>query len=478
MPGVNVTTQTRTGPVAFNAAPSGQVFMAGQAERGSVTSAVAVRGLADFISKFGDRVAYSHLYDNIATFFEEGGSLAYVTRVVGPAATAGSITLNDRQTPSEPTLEIDAASPGAWSSNLDVVVDDTTGSLTEIRIVLNDVTVETFSGATVEDLVSAMADSKYVVATNLGSDGVAPANKPAEGTFTLSAGSDDRSNITSTHYANALARFDLSLGDGAVAIPGVGASVHSALITHAAANRRIALLSEGENASVATLKTTADGLNSEYAGLFAPWVQISTPTGSRYTSPEGYVAAVRNRAHSEAGPWRAPAGQIAVARSVIGLKADYNRATGDELDAAKVNAIRLINNTVRLYGWRSLSDDTANYALLIGRDVLNRIVVESERRLEQFVFQTIDGRGQLLSEIGGTITGILEPMRAAGGLFERTAEDGTPLDPGYLVETGSTVNTIENLANNVVNARVSVRVSPAAALISVTIVKVGLLSNL
>lgn len=478
MPGVNVTTQTRTGPVAFNAAPSGQVFMAGQAERGSVTSAVLIRGLADFISKFGNRVSYSHLYDNIATFFEEGGAVAYVTRVVGPGATTGSLVLNDRQTPAEPTLTINAASPGAWSANLDIVVSDTTGSTTQIRVVLDDATVETFSGTTVEQLVAAMADSQYVTVTNLGSDGVAPANKPATGTFTLSAGTDDRSNITATHYTAGLARFELSLGDGAVAIPGVGESVHSALIAHAAANRRIALLSEGENASVSTLKTTAAALNSEFAGLFAPWVQISTPTGTRFTSPEGYVAAVRNRAHSEAGPWRAPAGQIAVARSVIGLKADYNRATGDELDTAKVSAIRNINNSVRLYGWRSLSNDTDNYALLIGRDVLNRIVVESERRLEQFVFQTIDGKGQLLSEISGTITGILEPMRAAGGLFERVDANGATIDPGYLVETGSTINTFENLANNTVNARVSVRVSPAAALISVTIVKVGLLSNL
>ena len=478
MPGVNVTTATRSGPTAFLTAPSGQLFMAGQAERGSVTEAVAINGLADFRARFGDRVAYSHLYDNIATFFEEGGALAYVARVVGPDADAGSVTLNDRQTPSEPTLTITAASPGAWSSNIDVVVDDTTGSLTEIRVVYKDVTVEVFSGATVADLVAAMEDSAYVTVTNLGSDGVAPANKPAEGTFTLTAGDDDRSNITTTEYEAALALFDLSLGDGAVAIPGVGTSVHSSLITHARENRRIALLSASETASVSSLKTTAGNLNTEYAGLFAPWVQISTPTGTRYTSPEGYVAAVRNRAHAESGPWRAPAGQIAIARSVIGLKFDYSRAVGDELDAAKVSAIRFINDSVRLYGWRSLSDDTANYALLIGRDVLNRIVVESERRLEQFVFQTIDGKGQLLSEIGGTIVGILEPMRAAGGLFERIAADGSRIDPGYLVDTGTSINTLENLANNVVNAQVSVRVSPAAALISVTIVKVGLLSNL
>lgn len=478
MPGVNVTTTTRSGPLALNLAPSGQVFMAGQAERGNVTEAVLVRGLADFRTKFGDRVAYSHLYDNIATFFEEGGAVAYVARVVGPSATLGSAAVNDRQSPSELTLTFTAANPGAWSADVDIVVADGTGSNVNVSVVYQDATVETFTGTTVEELVDAIADSQYVTVTNEGSDGIAPANMPAEGTYTLSAGTDDRASITATHYESALTRFDLALGDGSVAIPGVGSSVHAALIAHAAANRRIALLSESETASTSTLESTAAGLNSEYAGLFAPWVQISTTTGTRYTSPEGYVAAVRNRAHVESGPWRAPAGQIAIARSVVGLKYDYNRATGDALDAAKVNAIRFINNTVRLYGWRSLSNDTANYALLIGRDVLNRIVVESERRLEEYVFQTIDGRGQLLSSIGGTITGILEPMRAAGGLFENVDANGDIVDPGYLVETGSTVNTLENLANNIVNARVSIRVSPAAALISVTIVKVGLLSNL
>jgi phage tail sheath protein FI len=479
MPGVNVTTVTRTGPTAPNLAPSGQLFMAGLAERGSTTAPVLIRGLADFESKFGGRVSYSHLYDNIATFFEEGGSQAYVIRTVGPSATKGEVDVPDRGTPSaSDTINFEAKNAGAWSSGVTITVDDLTGGNVEFVVTLDGTTVERYVATTVAEVVSAFADSQYVVATSLGSATVAPNNMPAEGTYTLSAGADDRAAVTATHYTASLALFTLGLGDGAVAIPGVGISVHAALIAHANANRRIAILSHSETATVSDLTTAADGLNSEYAGLFAPWVQISTPSGTKFTSPEGYVAAVRNRAHVEAGPWRAPAGQIAVARSVIGLKYEYDRTVGDSLDTNKVSAIRLINNTVRLYGWRSLSDDTANYALLIGRDTLNYLVWASEARLEQYVFQTVDGKGQLLSAINGTLVGILEPIRQTGGLFERFNANGDLLDPGYLVETGSTVNTLVNLANNEVRARVSVRVSPAAALISVTIVKVGLLSNL
>lgn len=479
MPGVNVTTVTRTGPTTPNLAPSGQLFMAGLAERGSTTVPVLIRGLADFETKFGSRVTYSHLYDNIATFFEEGGSQAYVVRVVGPAATTGTIIAPDRATPSAVnTITFTAKNAGAWSTGLSITVDDLTGGIVEFVVTLNGAFVERYTATTIAEVVSAFEDSQYVAATSLGSATAAPDDMPAEGVYTLSAGTDDRAAVTATHYTDALALFTLGLGNGSVAIPGVGTSVHSALINHASANRRIALLSHNETATATDLKTTAAALNSEYAGLFAPWVQISTPIGTKFTSPEGYVAAVRNRAHIEAGPWRAPAGQIAVARSVIGLKYEYDRTVGDDLDFNKVSAIRRINNTVRLYGWRSLSSDVSNYALLIGRDTLNSLVWASESRLEQYVFQTVDGKGQLLSAINGTLVGILEPIRQAGGLYERFADNGDLIDPGYLVETGSTVNTIENLANNEVKARVSVRVSPSAALISVTIVKVGLLSNL
>jgi hypothetical protein len=472
MPGVNVTTATRTGPTAVVTAPSGQFFVAGQAERGSTTEATLLLGFADFEEYFGNRVTYSHLSDTVKTFFEEGGSKCYAVRVVGPSATKATVTLDDAS--SADTLVVTAENAGAWGADIDVVVTGTTTK--SIAIVYDGETKETFTGTTIAEILESAAGSRWVTITSSGSASVNPL--PANGTFSLTGGTDDRSNITATHYTDALEKFTINLGDGAVAIPGIGTTVHAGLIAHASANRRIALLDHSETATTANLITAADAVNSEYAGLFAPWVQISTVSGSRYIPPVGYIAAIRNRAHVEAGPFRAAAGGIAVARFVTGLKFEYTRTEGDNLDANKVNAIRIINNSVRNYGWRSLSDDTANYALLTGRDLLNRLVTESEKRLEQFVFQTVDGRGQLLSSINGTIVGIVEPYRQAGGLFEKFDADGNLVDPGYLVETGTTVNTLDNLANNEVKARLSVRISPSAALISVTIVKVGLLAGL
>ena len=162
-----------------------------------------------------------------------------------------------------------------------------------------------------------------------------------------------------------------------------------------------------------------------------------------------------------------------VARFVVGVERELTRAQGDTLDEGHVSAIRTIAGTTRLYGWRSLSSDVDNYALLVGRDVLNTTAYEAEARLEPYVFRTIDGKGRLLASVASTLVGILDPMRAAGGLYERTV-DGQQVDPGYSVDVGPTVNTDAVLAANKVAAVVALRVSPVGTLIDLTIVKAGL----
>lgn len=465
MPGVSIQTATRTGRTSVAKAPSGTAFFVGQAERGSVTTPVLITGLQDFEDIFGVRIASSHLHDTVQTFFEEGGSRCYVLRTVGSTATSGTLALVDAAAAT--CLTIAPASPGAWSSELSVVVTATT-----ITVLYEGVVKELFTGVTTADFIAAAIGSSWVTLTA----GTSTLN-PVVGTFAVSAGTDG--TPIATDYVATANLFDKTLGDGSIAIPGIGTAVHAGLIAHAKANNRIALLDMGQTDSIATLTAQATSLNSEYAGLFAPWVQIATDTGTRFIPPVGYIAGVRNRVHEQVGAFAPAAGEIAVARFVVGLAANYSRADGDTLDAAKVNAIRLINGTIRNYGWRSLSSDAANYALLTGRDLLNRLVFSSESVLEQFVFKPIDGAGHLLSQINGSLIGVVEPYRQAGGLFELfNAITGERIDPGYLVETGNNINSLADLAANIVKARLSVRIAPSAALISVTIVKVGLISGL
>lgn len=183
---------------------------------------------------------------------------------------------------------------------------------------------------------------------------------------------------------------------------------------------------------------------------------------------------MRARAFREAGPYRAPAGEIAVSKFVTGTEgAVLTAANVNDLADARVNPIRTMAGTVRLYGWRSLSVDEVNYKLLTARDTLNVVAMRAEAALEQFVHRPVDGRGLLFGEIEAELVAILDPMRAAGGLYELIDDEGNRVDPGYVIDSGPSVNTPEVLANNEVRANVAIRISPAAELITITVTKVA-----
>lgn len=482
MPGVQVTTSLKSGPSTPLKAASGQLFVTGLAERGPSDEAILIRGLADYESAFGPRPAYGFLYDTVKTFFDEGGEQAYVVRTVGVDATRGTVNLLDRATPTPAdTLKVDASSEGAWSSRLKIRVEN--GAINEsvkISVLLDNEIVETQNNLRSPlEVVQKFRLSGFVDFTNRGSTAQAPLNLPALGEYALSAGDDTRGTVSAQSYVTQLDKFVEGLGDGAVAIPGVGPGVHDGLVTHARRNRRIALLSHNDGATQVELTQAVSAVDSDVAGLFSPWLQVNDGAGGiRNMPPEGFVAACRSRAHTQVGAWRAPAGGIGQARTVLGLAREYTKQEAESLDAARVSVIRRVAKTIRLYGWRSLSSDDANYGFLSARDLLNRLVVESNARLEEFVFAPIDAKNQLLSAINASLVGIVEPIATAGGLFQQIDTNGQQIDPGYKVETGNTVNSTTSLANNEVRARLSVRLSPTGALVALDIVKVNLLSGL
>lgn len=484
-PGVVVTTATRSGPTGSVRAPSGQYFAIGITERGPVNEPVKINSMGDYRRIFGDRVSYGTLYDDLAAYFEAGGTQAYVLRVVGAAATGGTLSLKDGAavTPVD-TVRVDAASAGAWSTRVTVEVAAGTNGVDSRKIIvrLDGQVVELYDNLTsISDMVTRFAKSPYVRLTDLGSPTAAPDNLPAViGATPLSAGGDDRAAVNATRLEEQLPLMKIGYGDGAVAAPGFGQSMHSALIEHARTHRRIALLSAARGASVDDLISLGLSLGSiqgaEYGGLFAGHLQVSDGAGGvRVISPEGYVAAARAKAHDGAGPWQPAAGEGSVTPYILGVDGEFSRDDHERLDAARVNPIRLIANRVRLYGWRSLSTNESDYGSLTVADTLNRLVNECELRLEPFVFRTIDGRGQLLSQMQGILIGVLEPIRAAGGIYERTDDaTGEVVDFGYSVDVSRNINTPESIARNEVRANVAARLSPNAATITLTIVKVGL----
>lgn len=486
MPGVNVRTQTRTGPASGAGAASGRFMVAGLTDRGPTTRAVRSRSLAEFESVYGTATGYSLVHANARTFFEEGGSELWTARKVGAAATVGNLTLLDSSatatTAAVATVRIDAENPGAWSSRISVAVENGTAAGSRRLVTfLDGVRQRAYDNLTSPEAFAAATTTDPLVRAVVIANATAEPNDLPKviAATALSAGTDDRATVTAANVTDALALFTPELGAGMVAVPGYpAADVRAAVLAHCKSHERVAALALISTATYADALAAGPALQSadgEYLLLAYPWVRIPSATvGTQDVSPEGYVAAARARAHSApGGPTRAAFGEIAEARFLLAPTVELSRAQGDALDEAGVSAVRSIAGTTRLYGYRSLSTNVDDYALLNGRDTLNVVAAEARDRLERYVGRTIDGRGQLYAEVAGTASGILAELAQGGGLFPLVV-DGREVDPGYSVDVGPSVNTSEVQRRNAVAVVMALRVSPVGSLVDVTIIKAGL----
>ena len=489
MPGVVVTTAVRTGPTTANVTSSAKFFVVGQTERGPVDSAELVTSISEFEQKYGGYVSYGHVHPQVQTFFEEGGAQCYVARVASASATVGTKVL--QTVGSQNSLELIATGPGAWSSKLSVqIIAAGAGFAVKLYYTEDGVKSLVYSSgecATAEIAANKINTSSLAAsyctaeASGNGNPAVMGADEP------FSAGTDDLNGVVTANYTAALDLFLDSFGAGAVAIPGIAdgavdTTIWDALKTHCDANHRIALCSFAENATVSSVISAAQNYagaeNAEHMGFFFPWVQIERDTNIlQYISPEGYVAGKRAAVQNSEGPWRPYAGLVSEGNYVIRTKTPISKAESDALDEARVNGIRMINGRVRVYGARSASNDEANFRYLNAQEMLNYVVVESQARLEDLVFSTIDGRQVLFSAVRSRLVSLLDPIRVAGGLYEAFDAQGNRIDYGYTVVVNEAINPVSQLAGGLVKAKVGIRVSSVGDQIEVAVTKSNLTAS-
>jgi len=500
MVGIKVTTGVRVGPSGTNAAPASTLFIAGTAVRGPVNRARLVLGMSQFESIYGPYSSSYTLWDNVKTFFEEGGTRCYVGRALGTTQTAASVTL---PATSGNALILTAANPGTWANTtvptkygLQAVIAVSGSDVTATIRYLNEeiwtggpYSNETLTDGTIKYVKQTLAEainsdpvlSELVVATVQAS-----LDPLTAGTYNFTLGAE--STPSTANLVSALDLFDYDLGAGAVALPGqFGATAWDGLRDHAKNNRRIALCAHSIGTSRATAITEAKNYwgataaarnDGSYMAFFWPSVKVPDGFGStRDQSPEAFVAAARCRAHLDGGPWRVGAGAVSAATYVSGLYEPVSRTAGDNLDDNRINALRVIDGAVRVYGARSVSADETNWRFITYRDTLNYITAQAEAALEPLVFSPIDGRGNLFGQIEAILTGLVDPIRAAGGLYEGfSADTGAQIDRGYSVEVSSSINSSATLALGQVNAVIGARVSPVADKINIRITKSALTS--
>ena len=491
MPGVQISTAVRTGPTSTTVRESSQAFFVGIAQRGPTDTATKINSMEEYTLVYGDYVANAYLHSTVEAFFEEGGSQCYVARAINANATTGAKVLSDISPYG--VIVLNAIGAGAWSANLDVkVVAGSIANSVVLQLIYEDVLIFSTGNCTTNAQIigkinNSIIASKYVVAS---------AGNALGGLVTTSAqaaftGGADGTSPTAANCITALDLFLDSYGAGAVACPeftgaadSVG-TVPAALITHANTNNRIAILHTDDGLSAANAQDSAEYITGtvvdhlEHAAIYYPWVYVpsGTPGVNRLIPPDGYAAGARARAHNNVGQHQPGAGIISSARHINGVETEIGKTTADTLDEAKVNVIRFINNSIRIYGARTLSNDTDNFRYINAQDVVNHVVVEAERALEDILFSVIDGRNRVFADVEARLIGILEPLRINGALYESFDQFGNRIDYGYTVKCDPSLNPLANLANGTVTARVGLRVSSVGDSIEVSIVKSNLTTS-
>lgn len=442
-------------------------FVTGIAEKGPA-SPVFLKSMTDYTQFFGARVATGILYDVLDTYFKEGGSRAYVQRIVGPGAVIAFKNLNDAV--AAVSLVVKAENAGAWGNNLRVAVlaPDVAG----FKIQISDGTgiLETSGDlATQADAVNWSYYSNYVNIT-LG----ASANNPQlAAAAALATGNDDIGAVTETHWKAGLDKFTADLGPGQVSHPGRTTSQgYLDVLAHAAANNRAALLDGADTATAATLNAAAASArtNGRKGALFAPWCVVPGITAgtTRTVPPSAVIAALIARNDLAAGAGSPAAGERGQTQYVIALsQAAWDDTTRQTLNGNGVDVIIGKYGGFRNYGWRSLADPVVDPAWVqfSNHRLSMAIIAVLNPVLEHFLFDVVDGQGTVLSQFNGAIKAELMPFWSSGQLYGDNASDS------FYVDTGDSVNTPTTIANGEIHAVVSLRMSPFAELVVLELVK-------
>lgn len=473
-PGVVITSResvpARTAPTYI-----GALFAGGVAERGPAGVSGPHRSMSDYERAHGARSTdYAVLYDAADAFFREGGSVLYTSRAVGPAAAVSSVTLDDGvgMSPTD-AITVSAASPGAWGDDITIDVASSSGGYT-LTVKYDGETVETSPELTSnQDAVDWAESSSYIRVTQESS------NLPVTGTTAnaLTGGTDDKASITDTQWGDALDAFGSDLGPGQVTLPGVTAAAqHEQLLAHAGARNRVALLDVTDSATAATVVSSVSALRSnEHAGL----AQAIHPAGilpgalssQRRTVPYSAIQAGILARNDSAGvlPNDPAAGDLGVSRSVIDLAQTVDPDSDLEtLNDGGVTSVLNRYGSFVTYGLRSLADPDV-YPLQVqfgAQRLIMEIVAKAGVIAERHLFRPIDGMGYRFADLQGDLQGLLLPYWTAGGLFGATAADA------FQVNVGSSVNTPETIAAGELRAVITLRVSNAAEVVRIEIVRV------
>lgn len=439
----------------------------GWAARGPTDKAQLVLSWQDYDRMFGGLHKDSLLSYAVNHFFANGGSQAYVIRLTGAGAKAGTTTIDGK-------LTLTAKNPGDWSTAYAIQTrrrtDDTTRfAVTVMRVVGTDeIPVETFVNLSMDAsdarfAVNVINDaSELIDAAKVGGSNAAPADTPASspklttganGTVLAPNSAAFESAMTATGTGiNFLDRVDIF---NMLCVPGESKATEIAKLQKFCRDRRAFLIVD--SASTDTLATLASGPNASMTGadsinaaFYFPWVNAPDPLDegrSRAFPPSGFVAGIYARTDSERGVWKAPAGTEASLSGISGLAVKLTDSENGTINPKAVNCLRNfpVYGSV-VWGGRTMqgNDERGSEWKYVPVRRLALFLEESLYRGTQWVvFEPNDE--PLWSQIRLNVGAFMQ------GLFRQGAFQGKTPREAYFVKCDSETTTQNDINRGVVN---------------------------
>jgi uncharacterized protein len=464
----------------------------GRALRGPVNEPVRIQSFADFERVFGGLWVESTMSYAVQHFFLNGGTDALIVRLTSGAATA-EFSLAPSAGPDN--LELHAGSPGAWGSNLRLIVDDvidpdadpnTVFNLSAIEIdpstnqprqseVFRNVSVEPdaprYVGTVLrqESALLRLPDpypatlpaarpanvgdpddlSTAAVPTTVGNDGVALVAAQYNGVGT--------SNAKEGIYA--LRKADL-FNLLCVPPPTRATDMDEAVITDAikfCRDHRAMMIVDAPSswrtaaAAVAGISSFSSSVaRDDYAAVYFPRVRMADPLKENRVeefAPCGVVAGAIARTDAQRGVWKAPAGQEATMIGVRGLAVDLTDGENGQLNPLGLNCLRafpVVGNVVwgaRTY--RGADQLASEWKYVPVRRMALYLEETLYRNLKWVVFEPNDE--PLWAQIRLNIGAFMQD------LFRQGAFQGTSPREAYLVKCDKETTTQNDINRGVVN---------------------------
>jgi phage tail sheath protein FI len=453
-----------------------------------------VTSWSQFQETFGGYVPDTYLASAVYGYFNNGGSVCYVTRLPGASGLNGSNGSNGRAaaqalpapmvrlpsrgpsgapsleitarelTQSTVTVEVRPADDGAAEEQFTVVV-----RRGEVEEPFTNVTMGRGGRSGARNAVDVLnRDSALVTATDLGAPGTNAERAPVQAAYTLAApeatalapaGSTTIVEVDTKDFIgdpdartgiSAYVHFDdvtiLCVPDLMAAYKAEKITKEDVLAVQAAMLANCELMQD----RVAILDSPPD-LNpqqirawrmdapygSNYGTLYYPWVQIANPFTGKGTipvPPSGHIAGVWARTDDVRGVHKAPANETI--RGVVNLAYPVSHNEQKTLNPVGINCIRSFSRGgILIWGARTLDLNNPSWRYLSVRRLFNFIKKSIEQGTQWVVFEPNDM--DLWERVRRDITAFLTRVWRDGALF-----GATPAEAFY-VKCDAELNTQE-----------------------------------